>query len=166
MVTSTRLFGKKFLTSKGKPVKAFARNIVQAFLCVLCKLYKHLLMNFTKMNCFLLSQVNFSTVTTKSIDENEVRENEGVMTKSSLFSQMQKGSKISSLNKVYSGKTKPEAILSRIGIVGSNWRINDGIKVRHHRLMPSIPVTSKKQVSDCTFYNKSIRKQEIRFPVF
>ena len=40
---------------KVKSPKIFIRNIVQDFLCVLCKLYKHLFVNFDQISTLLLS---------------------------------------------------------------------------------------------------------------
>ena len=169
MVNSTKLFTKKILTMRRKPANAFARNLVQDFLCVLCKLYKHLLMNFTKMNCFLLSKVSFDDLTTKSIIENRLKKDSKMIEKDSYPNPVEKiGSKkltkyLSS--KVLLGTKKSDALISRIGIVGSNWKLNNGFNVRYLRVMPSIPATSVYNTKRASGI-ESIWKQGRRIPVF
>ena len=171
MINSAKSFTHKILSMKEKAVKAFARNLVQDFLCVLCKLYKQLLMNFTKMNCFLLSQANFGIVATKSVIKNEIGDCQEALKRSVSFNPTPKeGSKnifknYASLSKVNSGKMKTEILVSRIGIVGSHWRINDGCNVRYHHVKLAVPVTSTYAAAKNTSC-KVIRKSGFRIPVF
>ena len=67
MVNSTMFMTKRLMSLKQTAIKAFARNIVQDFLCVLCKLYKHLYMNCINIHYFLLSQVTYITGAALSI---------------------------------------------------------------------------------------------------
>lgn len=169
LATVAKSFTRKILSMKEKSVKAFARNIVQDFLCVLCKLYKHSIMNFTKMNCFLLSQVDFASVTTSSLLESEMRND--ITHKELLTGQIQKEvntrfcTDLPLLKKECHGKIK-ERNPSRNSIIHSKLRMRNGYYKRQNCLTPSIPFTSSIQKSRNPLCSDVIRKQGIRIPVF
>ena len=151
-------------------MKAFVRNIVQDFLCVLCKLYKHLIMNFTKMNCFLLSQVNIGTVAT-SLITNKMRQNEESAYPERLLNHMEKGSNkgismdFPALNKGSQGKMKKRNIQPKNDTIGSKLKRN-GYGSKLYSLTPSFPFSSPQMKSKNPSCNVIIRKQGIRIPVF
>jgi len=157
----------KILSTNEKSVKQHGHNLVQDFLCVLCKLYKHLIMNFTKMNCFLLSQVKFDTVATNMIMLNKLRSNEEVTLNELLFDQIQNKlcANSQSADKACPRKAKCEGTPLRDYVIGSKLR-NSCYGKNNFVPKPSIPFTTPQIKSRNPSSSVIIRKQAIRFPVF
>ena len=157
---------------KEKSVEAFSRNLVQDFLCVLCKLYKHLNMNCTKMNCFLLSQINQNIVATtksnvlsekslekrnaKSIETRKLPKDARAETKRNVASYF------ATLKKEIFGSTKLCPIISMVNST-YYWRINSGCKVIYQ---PTVQQSLPSIRSEETERLGAFRKRGGHSPVF
>lgn len=180
MFNAARKFFQKLMALKEKSVEAFSRNLVQDFLCVLCKLYKHLIMNCTKMNCFLLSQMSQLTAATtksvvlsekgngernpmsidsrnpKSIEERKSPRDARAKTKRDVASYF------GALKKEIYGSTKLCPIISMVKST-YYWRINSGCKVIYQ---PTVQLSLPSVRNEETARLGTFRKRGGHSPVF
>eukprot|EP00112_Aurelia_sp_Birch-Aquarium-sp1_P001306 Seg1137.5 transcript_id=Seg1137.5/GoldUCD/mRNA.D3Y31 product="hypothetical protein" protein_id=Seg1137.5/GoldUCD/D3Y31 len=180
MFNAARKFFQKLMALKEKSVEAFSRNLVQDFLCVLCKLYKHLIMNCTKMNCFLLSQMSqLPAATTKSVVLSE--KSNGERNPMSIDSRNPKSiekrksprdaraktkrdvaSYFGALKKEIYGSTKLCPIISMVKST-YYWRINSGCKVIYQ---PTVQLSLPSVRNEETARLGTFRKRGGHSPVF